>query len=41
MIPNPPNHLFSKCPVCNNKISEHSEFMVNKCYETLRGVLKK
>jgi len=38
---NPPNPHFSICLVCSNRISEHSEDMINKCYETLRGVLLK
>jgi len=41
MMNNHRSPTFSICPVCNNSISEHSEFMINKCYEMLRGVLSK
>jgi len=32
---------FSICPVCTNKISEHSESMINKCFEALMGASSK
>jgi len=39
---NPPNpHFSNKCLVCNNPISNHSEDMINKCYDTIKGVLLK
>jgi len=41
MTPNPPNPLFSKCVICDNPISNHSDMMINECYEKLRGVLSK